>query len=175
MLGKKACSMSIEVTVISAEGLQKGRDRPVKKDAFVVVRSDPFTSRSTRVDRDGGSYPFWNQKLTMELPENTRFITVEAHAGNRVIGVANIPVEDFAGGQLPENYLSFLSYRLRDGRGGKNGIINVSVKVNRRSGGGGGLVGRRPVGVVKAEDGGICGGGGGSGNVVTGIPVSYRF
>ncbi|GER40059.1 BON association protein 1 [Striga asiatica] len=141
--------MSIEVTVISAEGLQSSRKQPVKKNSFVLIRSDPFTSRSTDVDRDGGSYPFCNQKLTMELPENARFITVEAHAGGQAIGAANIPVEDFTGGHLPENYLSFLSYRLMDGGGGKNGIVNVSVKVNGRSKGG--LMGRRPVGVVKAE------------------------
>ncbi|XP_073147210.1 BON1-associated protein 2-like [Henckelia pumila] len=130
----KAPSMVIEVTVISAEGLLMNRRQPVKKNAFVVVRSDPFNSRSTGMDPQGGSCPSWNQKLVMELPVHARFITVEAHSGNKAIGSANIPVTDFCGGFLPENSLSFLSYRLRDGGGEKNGIVNLSVKVRGGSG-----------------------------------------
>ncbi|XP_073314085.1 BON1-associated protein 2-like [Primulina huaijiensis] len=122
-------SKAIEVTVISAEGLLESRRKPVKKNAFVVVKSDPRNPISTGVDSEGGSYPSWNQKLEMELQSHVRFIAVEAHSGSKVIGSANIPVMDFSGGSLPENYLSFLSYRLRDANGEKNGIINLSVKV----------------------------------------------
>ncbi|PIN21995.1 hypothetical protein CDL12_05295 [Handroanthus impetiginosus] len=178
---EKPCNSSkvIEVTVISAEGLLLNRKKPVKKNACVVVRSDPFNSRSTGMDREGGSYPSWNEKLVMELPVRARFITVEAHSGSKLIGTANIPVSDFAGGYLPENYLSFLSYRLRNANGEKNGIINLSVKVKgegAKSGCGGGgsctascsgrpWTGVPPVDGSKVSDLGI----------VTGIPVRYRY
>lgn len=159
-------SIAIEVTVISAEGLLENRRKPVKKNAFVVVKSDTRNPMSTGVDSEGGSYPSWNQKLEMELHAHVRFITVEAHSGNKVIGSANIPVTDFLGGYLPENYLSFLSYRLRDANGEKNGIINLSVKV--KGGGNSGCAAscsrrwiRDPIDDKVAN------------GIVTGIPVSY--
>lgn len=160
--------MAIEVTVISAEGLLMNRRQPVKKNAFVVVRSDPFNSRSTGVDPQGGSCPSWNEKLVMELPVNVRFITVEAHSGNKAIGSANIPVSDFSGGIMPENYLSFLSYRLRDANGEKNGIVNLSVKVRggtRKSYCSASCA--RPWIGFPVENKVSSG-------IVTGIPVSYR-
>lgn len=160
--------MVLEVTVISAEGLLRNRRQPVKKNAFVVVRSDPFNSRSTRVDLKGGSHPSWNEKLVMELPVHARFITVEAHSGSKAIGSADIPVGDFSGGHLPENYLSFLSYRLRDAHGEKNGIVNLSVKVRGGSGKSycSASCARPWIGfpVENKESNGI----------VTGIPVLYR-
>ncbi|KAL0428916.1 UNVERIFIED_CONTAM: hypothetical protein Sradi_0517600 [Sesamum radiatum] len=115
----------IEVTVISAEGLLLHRNHPLKENTFVLVRSDPFISRSTGM----ATHPQWNQKLVMELPPHARFLTVEVHSRSKIVGTANIPVSDFMGGFLPENYLSFLSYRLRDANGEKNGIVNLSVKV----------------------------------------------
>ncbi|KAK4418682.1 BON1-associated protein 2 [Sesamum alatum] len=165
----KPSSKEIEITVISAEGLLLNRRRPVKKNVSVTVKTDPFNSRSTGVDPEGGSYPAWNEKLVMELPLHARFITVETHAGSRVIGAANIPVSDFSGGYLPENYLSFLSYRLRDSNGEKNGIINLSVKV-KGSGNTGCAASCSPpwMGVPAAETKV-------SGGIVTGIPVSYRY
>ncbi|PIN21994.1 hypothetical protein CDL12_05294 [Handroanthus impetiginosus] len=157
-------------------GLLLNRKKPVKKNAFVVVRCDPFNSRSTGMDREGGSYPAWNEKLVMELPVHSRFITVEAHSGSKLIGTANIPVSDFAGGYLPENYLSFLSYRLRNANGEKNGIINLSVKVKGEGakGGGGGCAascsGWQWQGVPAVDGGKVSDLG-----IVTGIPVPYRY
>ncbi|KAL2233926.1 BON1-associated protein 2-like [Sesamum indicum] len=164
---EKPSSKEIEVTVISGEGLLLSR-RPVKKNVSVTVKTDPFNSRSTGVDPEGGSYPAWNEKLVMELPLHAHFITVEAHAGSRLIGVANIPVSDFSGGYLPENYLSFLSYRLRDSNGEKNGIINLSVKV-KGSGNMGYAGSSRPWMGVPTADAKVSDG------IVTGIPVSYRY
>ncbi|KAL0425957.1 UNVERIFIED_CONTAM: hypothetical protein Sradi_1130500 [Sesamum radiatum] len=168
---EKPSSKEIEVTVISGEGLLLSRRRPVKKNVFVTVRTDPFNSRSTGVDPEGGSYPAWNEKLVMELPLHARFITVEAHSGTRVIGVANIPVSDFSGGYLPDNYLSFLSYRLRDSNGEKNGIINLSVKVKVKGSGNTGCAAScsRPWIGVPAADAKVSDG------IVTGFPVSYRY
>ncbi|KAF2315341.1 hypothetical protein GH714_038882 [Hevea brasiliensis] len=98
---------TLEITVLSAENLRLD-GKSVKKDAFVVVKFDSLNSKSTKADHEGGSNPSWNQKLEMDMPMHARFIVLEV--------------------QL--NYLHFLSYRLRDARGVKNGIINVSVKVN---------------------------------------------
>lgn len=160
---EKMPSRTIEVTVISAEGLVERRKQRVKKNAFVVVRSDPYNSRSTGMDKEGGSYPAWNEKLVMELPANARFLTVEAHSGSRTVGAANIPVSDFVGGSLPLNYLSFLSYRLRDANGDKNGIVNLSIKVKGVAPIAGSGQPWAGVPVVDAHSG-----------VVIGVPVSYR-
>lgn len=168
---KKGSPYVIEVTVISGEGLLLSRNQAVKKNAFVVVRSDPFNSRSTGMDSEGGSYPAWNEKMVMEVPANARFITVEAHSSSKLIGAANIPVSDFAGGFLPLNYLSFLSYRLRDANGCKNGILNLSVKVK---GGGGAAAARggsgQPWTGVPVVGGKVV-----DHRIVTGIPVSNRY
>ncbi|KAL8062629.1 hypothetical protein ABFX02_02G160000 [Erythranthe guttata] len=154
--------MIIEVTVISGEGLLVRKKQPVKRNAFVVVRSDPFNHQSTGTDPYGGSYPAWNEKLVLDLPARARYITVEAHSGSRLIGISNIPVSDFAGGFLPENYLSFLSYRLRDANGEKNGIINISVKV------------KGAAGKVQPAGERVAGGRVFEHGIVTGVPVSYR-
>ncbi|KAJ9171337.1 hypothetical protein P3X46_014722 [Hevea brasiliensis] len=123
---------TLEITVLSAENLRLD-GKSVKKDAFVVVKFDSLISKSTKADHEGGSNPSWNQKLEMDMPIHARFIVLEVQckigSGNRVIGTAMVPVSDFFGGYTPVNYLHFLSYRLRDARGVKNGIINVSVKV----------------------------------------------
>ncbi|KAL0379570.1 UNVERIFIED_CONTAM: hypothetical protein Sangu_0021300 [Sesamum angustifolium] len=102
-----------------------------------------------------------------------RFLTVEVHSPANIVGTANIPVSDFAGGFLPANYLSFLSYRLRDANGEKNGIINLSVKVKvkqeaaggRSSGCSGQTWAGVPVDGGKVSDHGIT----------MGFPVSYRY
>lgn len=63
---------------------------------------------------------------------HARFITVEVQCktsmGNKTVGVARVPVSDFVGEYVPQSYLHFLSYRLRDYKGEKNGIINISVR-----------------------------------------------
>lgn len=112
----------------------------MKKKAFAVVRLDPFNNRVTKVDALGGSYPAWDEKLAMKLPMHVTFITLEVQcrtcsgSGDRLVGRATLPVSDFIGGYVPENHLTFLSYLLRDARGIKSGIINVSVRVKEGSG-----------------------------------------
>lgn len=127
-----SASCSLEITVLSAEDLRLD-GKSIKKDAFVVVKFDSLSSKSTKADHQGGSNPSWNQKLEMDMPMHSHFITLEVQCKigsvNRVIGTAGVPVSDFLGGYTPLNYLHFLSYRLRDVRGEKNGIVNVSVKV----------------------------------------------
>ncbi|KAL2460724.1 BON1-associated protein 2 [Abeliophyllum distichum] len=168
---EKASSRVIEVTVISGEDLRVNRRTPLKKNAFVIVRSDPLNPRSTGMNTEGGCNPIWNEKLVMDLPLHASFITVEVHckvrSGSKIIGTSRIPLSDFTGGYLPVNYLSFLSYRLRDANGEKNGIINLSVKVNG------------PTNMSCATSRSRLWFGGPMNNkfsngIVTGIPVSYR-
>ena len=64
---------------------------------------------------------------------HTKSITFEVFCKSSMavksVGVARIAVADFLSGSLPESYLQFLSYRLRDREGRRNGIINFSVRV----------------------------------------------
>lgn len=122
-------SRDIEITVISGEGL-----RVAKKNVFVTVRSEfSCNVKATAVDKDGGSYPAWNEKLVVDLPMHAHYLTLQVQcktfSGVKVIGEAKVPTKDFVGGFVPENYLRFLSYRLKDRKGEKNGIINISVRV----------------------------------------------
>nr|WNH14556.1 BON1 [Betula platyphylla] len=127
----ESTSRTLEVTVISGENLRTNR-KPVKKNTFVVIRTDSNNVCTTKMDADGGSYPSWNEKLVVDVPLHVRFITVEVQCktsvGNKIVGVARIPISDFVGGYVPQSYLHFLSYRLRDSKGEGNGIINISVR-----------------------------------------------
>ena len=64
---------------------------------------------------------------------HAQFITLQVQCktslGDKTVGTARIPVSDFVGGYVPESYLHFLSYRLRDHNGERNGIVNISVRV----------------------------------------------
>ncbi|XP_047336073.1 BON1-associated protein 2-like [Impatiens glandulifera] len=133
-------SRALEITIISGEGLRLSRSKRVEKNAFVTVSADQTQIlASTRMDVDGGSYPTWNDKIFVDIPIQSRFLIVEVQCkskynGDRVVGGVRIPVKDFVGGFTPTNYLNFLSYRLRDRKGEKNGIINISIKVNSTKG-----------------------------------------
>ncbi|XP_022147243.1 BON1-associated protein 2-like [Momordica charantia] len=125
-------SRTLQITVISAEDLSRHR-KSLKKNSFATVRIDSQNIGSTLIDGEGGSYPFWNHKIEFNLPSNVSFITVDVHCGNfsrnKIVGTTRVPVSDFLGGSLPETYLHILSYRLRDVRGNRNGIVNISVRV----------------------------------------------
>ncbi|RWW87542.1 hypothetical protein BHE74_00003629, partial [Ensete ventricosum] len=125
---------TVEITIISAEELRHGR-RPLDKGAFVAVRSgsDTHSQVATGVDRDGGGYPCWNEKLTMTLPPSARSMSVGVYCRSkmgagaaRAVAAAEVPVSDFL---WLEDYLHLLSYKLRDSNGVGNGIINFSVRV----------------------------------------------
>ncbi|CAL9165084.1 unnamed protein product [Musa hybrid cultivar] len=125
---------TVEITIISAEELRRGR-RPLDKGAFVAVRSgsDTHGQVATGVDRDGGGYPCWNEKLTMTLPPSARSLSVGVYCRSKMgagsacaVAAAEVPVSDFL---WLEDYLHLLSYKLRDRNGVGNGIINFSVRV----------------------------------------------
>ncbi|XP_028095787.1 BON1-associated protein 2-like [Camellia sinensis] len=175
-------SRSLEVTIISGENLRVDRTRPVKKNAFVVVRTDSSPiSQSTNLDIDGGSYPTWNQTLLVDMPGHARFLNVDvqcrSNSGDKVVGTARIPASDFAGGYFPENYLHFLSYRLRDSGGERNGIVNLSVRVKVPEGSG------RVAAASSAANScsqsrpwmGVSAVGKVSGGIVSGVPVWSRY
>ncbi|CAI0449374.1 unnamed protein product [Linum tenue] len=84
-----AGTRTLEFTILSAEDLRL-EGRPVKKNAFAVVKTDPFfNSRSTRADSDGGSYPQWNEKVVVEMPiPPANSVTLEVRSGNIVVGAA---------------------------------------------------------------------------------------
>ncbi|TYH42975.1 hypothetical protein ES332_D11G097300v1 [Gossypium tomentosum] len=126
-------SRTLEITILSAEDLRI-HNKSVKKNAFVVVQTDSFNSKTTKMNRKGGSSPSWNDKLVMDMPMHTRFVTLQVKcksSGGRdkTVGLVRIPVTDFIGGYSPETCLQFLSYRLRDPKGLKNGILNVSIRL----------------------------------------------
>lgn len=125
-------SRTLEIRVLSAEDLRIG-GRFVKKNAFAVVKVDSYNYQGTKADPVGGSYPTWDEILEINFPVAATSLTLEVQcktsSGDRLIGTANLPVSDVIGGYTPENYLRFLSYILKDTRGKRNGIINVSVRV----------------------------------------------
>ncbi|KAJ4952712.1 hypothetical protein NE237_029544 [Protea cynaroides] len=128
---KATCSL--EITILSAESLRLD-GRSVKKNTFVIVTSDSNNQRSTSMDKDGGSYPSWNEKLEpLPLPNSVNLITVEVQckksSGFRTVGTCKIPVSDLMADYTPAHYLHFLSYRLRDRNGERNGIINFSIRM----------------------------------------------
>ncbi|KAI3441822.1 SRP54 domain-containing protein [Psidium guajava] len=131
-------SLELEVTVISGEDLRIN-DKPIKNNAFVTIKADSHGSPSllqgsTKPDVRSESYPYWDEKLHVDLPAGSHYVVVEvcrrsSAAVDKLVGTAWIPVSDFIGNYTPENYLHFLSYRLRDVKGQRNGIINISVRV----------------------------------------------
>ncbi|KAF5464976.1 hypothetical protein F2P56_015011 [Juglans regia] len=114
-------SRTLEIMVISCEDTQNNQKH---------VKKNPLCR--TKTDKDGGSYPCWNEKHNVDIPMHAWFIIVEVQcktsARDKTLGMERIPVSDFIGGFVPRNYLHFLSYRLRDSNGEWNGIINVSIK-----------------------------------------------
>ncbi|KAL6004506.1 hypothetical protein ACLOJK_005059 [Asimina triloba] len=117
----------LEITVYSAEGLQIG-GRPIEKNAFATVRTTDSSGscQATGVDRDGGSYPSWKEKLLVRLPPRDQSILVEGGEGDRDGQYPHVGNPD---DYVPPDQLHFLSYRLRKGDGERNGIINLSIKM----------------------------------------------
>ena len=119
-------SLIIEITILSAENLSM-KGKPVRKNTYVVVQAQSSTTKF---------YPSWNEKFSVELSmHEARFITLEVQCktwlGVRSVGAAQVAVSDFFGGFVGSEscWLQFLSYRLWDRKGQRNGIINFSLRV----------------------------------------------
>ncbi|KAJ8900619.1 hypothetical protein K2173_025396 [Erythroxylum novogranatense] len=127
--------LTLEIVIFSAENLSLDK-KPVKTSTFVVVKTDPSNSKSTKADFEGGSSPSWNEKLVLVMPMHARFITLQVlcrvGSVDRVIGTVDVPASDFLGKYclVPESYEHILSYRLKNDKGEKNGIVNLSIKVS---------------------------------------------
>ncbi|XP_054785137.1 BON1-associated protein 2-like [Prosopis cineraria] len=129
-----AGSRTLEVKVLSAEGLTVDR-KPVTKNVFVEVRAETLNCSTTSPGTAEGARgnPSWNETLMVEMPPHARSITFDVKCktsmGAKSVGIARIALSDFLGGIVPESCQQFLSYRLRDWEGRRNGIINFSVRV----------------------------------------------
>ncbi|XP_043718058.1 BON1-associated protein 2-like [Telopea speciosissima] len=177
---KASTIRSLEITIISAEGLSLD-GRSVKKNAFVIVRTDSLNQVATSIDSEGGSYPSWNQKLKpISLPNSVLFITVEVQCktslGMRSVGTAKISVSEFIGDYTPPQYLHFLSYRLRDRKGERNGIINFSVKTAGPPGQKCfGLTAPPSLGMVAAHENHSKNGSTSGSETALGVPIPYAY
>ncbi|GMN61273.1 hypothetical protein TIFTF001_030358 [Ficus carica] len=168
-------SRTVEMTVLSGEDLRLA-SKSRKSNAFVIVRYGVNNFRTTETDGgEGGSYPKWNEKLVLDLPPHAEAVTLEVHCktafGDKIVGTASVPLSDFAGSYMPDSYLHFLSYRLRDSRGQRNGIINISVRMK----------GPAPeyscsasVSAPEQMAVGVPVGKSNFGSIVTGVPVLYN-
>jgi len=136
----------LQLTIQSAETLTATGKKPIKQKTFVVISTEDVhqgygkqrLQQRTR-NSEGGSNPIWDEKLETSIPMHTKYITLEVRCAttsksqekSRSIGAARVPLSDFIGNyhNNSDDYLHFLSYRLRDQFGEPNGIINFSVKV----------------------------------------------
>ncbi|CAL5087229.1 unnamed protein product [Urochloa decumbens] len=130
-------TMTLEVTVISGEGVRVASGRPLCHGAYAVVHTGA-ASATTRVDDDADchGFPYWSDAVRVAFPAGAPALDVEicrARGGGRPaepVAAARVPVEDFTVG--PPGHLHCLSYRLFDsgcrGVRRRNGILNISVK-----------------------------------------------
>ncbi|KAL5727607.1 hypothetical protein ACHQM5_000786 [Ranunculus cassubicifolius] len=125
-------SCSVELTIISAENLHIN-GRLVEKNTFVTIEAGPNNSQSTSLNTEYGSYHSWNEKLELSLPHNVNhlrlYVKYKKASSVRTIGSVSIPLSDILEDYVPPNCLHFLSYRLRDHDGDRNGIVNLSIQV----------------------------------------------
>ncbi|KAI4367911.1 hypothetical protein MLD38_016537 [Melastoma candidum] len=147
-----ASAASIEITVVSAQGLRNSCSFPffwkrLRSYATVALsmagpcRNElPDESRpayATKVDDRGGTDPRWDEKFRIPVDsvflEDVRFssICVRVYArGGSQLGWCRVPMEDVV--ISPPGKVSYLSYRLRDPRDGTrgHGIVSVAVKLD---------------------------------------------
>ncbi|CAN6205268.1 unnamed protein product [Urochloa humidicola] len=130
-------TMTLEVTVVSGEGVRVASGRPLCRGAYAVVHTGA-ASATTRVDDDADchGFPYWSEAVRVAFPAGAPALDVEicrARGGGRPaepVAAARVPVEDFTVG--PPGHLHCLSYRLFDsgccGVRRRNGIVNITVK-----------------------------------------------
>ncbi|KAF5776031.1 putative C2 domain-containing protein [Helianthus annuus] len=176
----KPNSRILELTIISGESLTLAGNRRIKKNTYVIIKTESTNSQISNMDTENGPYPIWGQKFNVNMPMHATFFTLEVRCknsyGDHAVGSVNVPVSDFTRWYFPVDYLHFLSYRLRDRYGERNGIINLSVKVKSEDegvgAGGGGSMGCSSAGTGWKYGGGRMGQGVAQG-VVVGVPYRY--
>ncbi|XP_076909864.1 BON1-associated protein 2-like [Bidens hawaiensis] len=177
---KEIDSRALELTIISAESLSLKGKRSVKKNAYAVVKTQRGDHFATGMDPENGAYPSWNHKFSIHMPMHEPLFTLEVRCnysscgGDHAIGSVRVPVSDFTAVYFPCNYLHFLSYRLRDRYGERNGIINLSVKVKQPAGATTSSAYSSPV-AGGWKYGGAAAMGKGQGGVAFGVPVGKQY
>lgn len=163
---------SLEMTIISAENLYISKKQRVK-ELSVVIRGGSGDECTTKMPTESGDGALtWNEKVDIKLPENAGFVFMEVYCRyssgkGKLVGASRVSVKDILGGFVPTNHLQFLSYRLRDSDGDRNGIINISVRVK-------GLPRRCSATPVQQPEVGVpMGGAQRFGAVVTGVPAAW--
>ncbi|KAI4355001.1 hypothetical protein L6164_003820 [Bauhinia variegata] len=124
---------ALELTVLSGENLSINR-RPLSSEKpYVVVWIESTVCCATKLATQGGRNPWWNEKFLVDMPMHATFIIFDVQCKTRTgvksVGAARVHVSEFLGGIVPDSFLKFMSYRLRDKQGTRNGIINFSVRV----------------------------------------------
>ncbi|KAK7349556.1 hypothetical protein VNO77_07007 [Canavalia gladiata] len=133
-MATKAKARTLEITVLSAEDLRIN-GKAANNNVFVLVRAESLIGHTTtmKVSGGGGGFHSWNEKFLVKLGVHASSMTFEVKCktttGTKDIGVARIALKDFLGGLVPDSCLQFLSYRLIDWDGLRNGIVNFSVKM----------------------------------------------
>eukprot|EP00249_Psilotum_nudum_P010390 c22514_g1_i1 orf=358-1233(+) len=127
---------SMQLTIVSAKDLQSGflfgKDHP-----FAVAFIHPSDRHRTKVAVDGGSNPYWNEKLNLPLDESVvqrgdAVLTIEIYSrrglGDKIIGTVHIPVVDIIK-DSEDGSTKFVTYQVRRPSGRTQGSLIVIAKV----------------------------------------------
>ncbi|XAR52618.1 hypothetical protein NMG60_11020773 [Bertholletia excelsa] len=134
----------LEITVISADDL-KDVNMLTKMDVYVVVSiaNDPRTKRRTRVDKDGGKNPRWNDRLSFSVdqsalarqPNLCLVLTIrsERPLGDKDIGEVTIPINELlASNPTDDAPERIVDYQVRTASGKPKGTLRFSYKFREK-------------------------------------------
>ncbi|XP_073130255.1 uncharacterized protein [Henckelia pumila] len=131
-----ASRYEVEVTITSAKDLKNVNWRHGKLKPYAVVWVDSKNKRSSRVDDEGDTSPYWDQKLTIPfdspIEESTLYIDIvhaDASEGTKpLIGSAKLPlrnvVDEVGLGSLDDRKLD-----LKRPSGRPHGKLEVKLSV----------------------------------------------
>ncbi|GLJ55932.1 hypothetical protein SUGI_1200740 [Cryptomeria japonica] len=128
---------ALEVTIISADGLKNVRKLGGTMRTYAVVCSNDNvnSSASTRINKDDGCNPVWNEKLQLRISSGLHACSLNIQIycntsfGKRVVGRSKVPLSDITLGYGAPNGLHYLSYRLRTKNGKRSGTIDLSLRI----------------------------------------------
>lgn len=122
----------VEVTILSAKDLKNVNWRHGRLKAYAVVWVDPRSKSTTRVDEEGDTCPYWDQKLVIpfDTPLDDAYLYIDvvhakaAEGTKPLIGSARIPLRDV---DLGERSVKKLELKRPSGR--PHGKVDVKVAV----------------------------------------------
>ncbi|GLJ55921.1 hypothetical protein SUGI_1200630 [Cryptomeria japonica] len=129
--------VAFEIEIISAQDLEcvTSFGRPMR--TYALVWTDSTAQKCTRIDREGGSYPTWNDKFQMTvnkelLKQKGSAVLVQIYCktmtGKKRVGSARMPFSDILEGFTKPDSIHFLSYRIRTPNGRLRGYLDLSVR-----------------------------------------------